>query len=279
MPSSMRLSVTMVLILLLSGLIRAQAVEDVDLARLSEAITWLQAPTSVREEYHYVMRGSVRLLFFWTGWDDVGIGYLRMGPSELEPEMEVIELKVGSDPEKAPMGVNRWGAAQEIHGVRHEDGRAISTSAFFGFMNASENENREEIELELASDDSDQHYRFQATLNRIEPSATVVGVAHLVSRTNFTIHQLEATTAAVLKQYRIPDVPIEPRFPEPEGAESACEEPIGFLFAVRLGIEDALSGADTREVCYLYNSRIHTLSLKNDKQVGSRRIAYTFTRG
>ena len=59
----------------------------------------------------YRMRGEVRPFLFWPGPDDVGGGHVvfRRSPASPTRRREEIEVLFGSEPERIPQRVNRWG--------------------------------------------------------------------------------------------------------------------------------------------------------------------------
>jgi hypothetical protein len=69
-----------------------------------------ETATSRGGTYEYTLGGRVRLLLFWVGRDDVGVG--RFVRRE-EADGRTIELMVGMEPEKAPRRANRWGFTRE----------------------------------------------------------------------------------------------------------------------------------------------------------------------
>ena len=81
------------------------------------------------------MTCKLRLLFFWAGRDDVGGGYVRIGKASGEERQQMIQILFGSDPAKAPLAINRWGAGTEV--LRSADSGQPAASAFFGFMKSS----------------------------------------------------------------------------------------------------------------------------------------------
>ena len=71
----------------------------------AEGSTGPNAAASV--EYRYVVSARVRPLLFWIGRDNVGDG--RIGVKRSSDSAREYELLVGSDPGRAPFGINRWG--------------------------------------------------------------------------------------------------------------------------------------------------------------------------
>lgn len=85
---------------------------------------------------HYRMSGRIRPLLIWMGKDNVGLGRIvwRQG----EDGARGYELLIGTDPARAPRGLNRWGFVSEAHGPDGGDLLALMTGAAFGsFAEAS----------------------------------------------------------------------------------------------------------------------------------------------
>ncbi|MGE5245715.1 MAG: hypothetical protein ACM3SQ_15945 [Betaproteobacteria bacterium] len=66
-------------------------------------------------EYRYRIIGKIRLLFFWVSRDDVGGA--RMS-SYANGDRSALALLVGSEPGRAPRGLNEWGYMREEVGPR-----------------------------------------------------------------------------------------------------------------------------------------------------------------
>src|SRR5260221_10935290 len=91
------------------------------------AATVLEAPGGQR--HHYTLGARVRPLLFWIGQDDVGDAVLA---KKRGPDLVRYALLIGSDPARAPRGINRWGyLSEEIH-----DGEAT----LVGLMTESDEE-------------------------------------------------------------------------------------------------------------------------------------------
>jgi hypothetical protein len=73
-----------------------------------------------------------------------------MGRMPKDQDTEIIQLVMGSDPAKAPRGINRWGAALETF---HSQ---TGTGYFFGLMKASKGKSVSEMEGELERENTDQ---------------------------------------------------------------------------------------------------------------------------
>jgi hypothetical protein len=66
---------------------------------------------TARTSYGYIVTGRARPLIVWTGRRDVGVA--RITRTTGAPGHQRIDLLIGTDPERAPMRVNRWGYASE----------------------------------------------------------------------------------------------------------------------------------------------------------------------
>ena len=66
-------------------------------------------------EHTYRMAGKIRVLLLWVGRDDVGSGVIRWRGTG---EHKAFEVLIGSDPQKAPSQLNKWGyLVEEVRGV------------------------------------------------------------------------------------------------------------------------------------------------------------------
>ena len=102
---------------IVAGLAAAPAV--VECARLAgsppaippQSVSSIQAAIDgtlpVVAEYRYRIIGKVRLLLFWVSKD--GVGGARIRVRRGEGDTSGLDLLIGSDPKRAPRGINRWG--------------------------------------------------------------------------------------------------------------------------------------------------------------------------
>jgi hypothetical protein len=86
-------------------------------------------------EHRYRIVGKVRLLLVWVSADDVGGARLTWRGSE---SSQSVALLIGSDPQRAPRGVNEWGYIRE-------DVSADSTEVF-GIRTVTDGDSPEEAE-------------------------------------------------------------------------------------------------------------------------------------
>jgi hypothetical protein len=95
-----------------------------------------EVPLERRDANHlYRIVGKVRPLFFWVGADDVGGARItwRGGKNK-----QSVALLIGSDPQRAPRGVNEWGY------IREDVGNDSTT--VFGIRTVTDGESPDEVE-------------------------------------------------------------------------------------------------------------------------------------
>ena len=229
-----------------------------DRAGLHQTLEWIRMPTVQRARYDYVMTVKVRLLFFWIKRDDVGGGYIRRSVSRADPNLELIEVLFGSDPAKAPRGINRWGAGTEVVRRAAGDGRLAQASGFIGFMKKSKGESVSEMKEELAAERAGGRHLFQAIVSRVDPHQAVSQVVPFYSERDFNLHQLEAAQQLVLERFS--DGPLRRLEGEPR---ETCGATLGFLATLQQLIDLALEGARAPlSRCYIYNARTYSATLE-----------------
>jgi hypothetical protein len=265
-----RLAATIVLIFLASfvqGALPTPATDDPD-AALRQAVGWIQGVKQLGTEYDYIMTARVRLLFFWAGRDDVGGGYIRRGVSSDDPSTEVFQLVMGSDPAKAPRGINRWGAATEVVHHHPEGSQGAGDGAFFGFMKISKGSSVSEMERELARDGQGGGFLFQAIINRSDAGGAVSKVVPFSNRQDFNLHQLDSAVPAVWERL-LADEGITHRA---SGVPSQdCIKESGFLSSVSSLIDAGMHSAKLpQKACYAYNGALYRMTLAKVRSIPRR---------
>jgi hypothetical protein len=265
-----RLAATIALIFLASfvqGFSPTPAADDPDPA-LRQAVGWIQGVKELGTEYDYIMTARVRLLLFWAGRDDVGGGYIRRGVSSEDPSAEAIQLVMGSDPAKAPRGINRWGAATEVIHHHPEGSQGAEDGAFFGFMKISKGSSVSEMEHELARDGQSGGFLFQAIINRSDADGAVSKVVPFSNRQDFNLHQLDSAVPAVWERL-LADRGITHRA---SGLPSQdCIKESGFLSSVSSLIDAGMQGAKlSQKACYAYNGALYRMTLAKVRSIPRR---------
>ena len=226
--------------------------------RLGEAVQWIRSTTLNRTQYDYVMTARVRLLFFWVGKDDVGGGYIRYGTGVNGGRLGSLAVLFGSDPEKAPRKINRWGAATEFLNDDHE------SSAFFGFMKASKGKSVSEMQSELSSEQAKGQHLFEAIVSRVDKTGAISRVVPFYSDEDFSLHQFDRAESMVMEKLST----AAPSLRKLDGPAMTCAEATGFLFAVQKLIDDTFAGKTAPiSTCYTYNARLYTAKLTSATKV------------
>jgi hypothetical protein len=243
-----------------------------DKERISEALDWVRLAPENAVQYNYVMTARVRLLFFWTGKDDVGEGFIRRGISKDDRREEMIQVLFGSDPVKAPRAINRWGAGTEVQWhqaplVAQANERAddVIASAFFGFMKSSKGKSASEMQEELKNEGEHGEHLFTGILSRVDPGQAVSTTAPLASNTDFTLHQYESAESVIYERLKAMDRPVRVL-----AGEQSCDRRSQFLGTLSQLIDYALAGGPThRSLCYNYDSKRNVLTLEGSEKIKS----------
>jgi len=243
--------------------------------RFQEALSWITAETSLETEYNYVMTAKLRMLLFWVGRDDVGGGYIRLGESHEDPVLDCIELKMGSDPAKAPRRINRWGAATEVI----MKSPAVTSGAFFGFWKSSKGETPEAMESEFSQEASEGRYLFQAAVDRIDADGVASYVLSFISDQDLDMHRLEETRKMIFDRMREEFDESQVKYLDTT-IQSGCNSNTGFLFTVKHMIDETLAGKKAPfDTCYVYNGTLYTMTLSETESVPHKRVAFTLHSG
>jgi hypothetical protein len=228
-----------------------------------EALQWVRSPVRSSVEYDYIMTVRVHLIFFWVGKDDVGGGYIRRGISSQDPRAEFFQVLFGSDPQKAPRAINRWGAGTEVAWHKNpvsppsrEDD--VTSSAFFGFMKSSQGKSIREMQSELRKEQQQGQHSFTGILSRVEPSRALSTIVPLQSDTDFNLHQYDIAQPIMLDRIAVSDRPVR-SLEDP----SRCPRSASFLATVADLMDAALAGQTASlSRCYVHDAQENTLTLE-----------------
>jgi hypothetical protein len=98
------------------------------------------------ERHHYMMSARVRPLLFWVGRSNVGDAIVARTTA---PHEARYSLLIGSDPDRAPRRINRWGYIEET--IRGDAATVV------GLMTDSDEESVEEAETNLRREGKGAH--------------------------------------------------------------------------------------------------------------------------
>ncbi len=255
----------LLLILLLSFFVAVASTASLaDRQPIVEALQWVRSPVRNSIEYDYIMTARVHLIFFWAGKDDVGGGYIRRGISSQDPHAEFFQVLFGSDPQKAPRSINRWGAGTEV--AWHKDSVSlppreddVTSSAFFGFMKSSRGKSVGEMQSELRKEQEQGQHSFTGILSRVEPSRALSTIVPLQSDTDFTLHQYNLAEPLMFDRIAASDRPVRAL-----ESPSRCARSASFLATVAELMGAALAGqAAPLSRCYVHDAQENTLTVES----------------
>jgi hypothetical protein len=222
-------------------------------------------PSATTQEHRYLMSAAIRPLFFWIG--DRDVGGARIVWRRDADGRRGYELLLGSDPDRAPRRINRWGFVREEQGP--------SGASQMGLMRRTDEETVEEARSRVGYEGE---YVFKAIRTSISEGKA----------------RSENTVWRVPNDFTYYDLPellrlVDGRPQAPPRVEEASLPPgtvPGFLFAVADLVDQALaaarrdphtlpSGLATR---FNFNAVVYDLKVKKaewveDKEYGGRRYA------
>jgi hypothetical protein len=231
----------------------------------------------------YRLRGEVRPLLFWIGRDDVGGGRITIRQTYSSPARwrEEIEVLFGSEPERIPGRINRWGYGWEsAEWVRDSDAavpRLLATE-FQGVMRHSE----------------------ESSIGEVVPEAGRAGTAHAYDVTRSVVlperarHELWIFTdeedfryrrpARLLAKYRACVATARARHGEElSNSPRVYGEPYGFLSALSRLTAQVVNAYGTSpqaprrarpSLAFVYNAKPYRLEVTGVRRVTSFRARY-----
>lgn len=118
-------------------------------APMAEHATTTALAAAGGQRHHYTVGARVRPLLFWIGKDDVGDAVLA---KKRDAGMVRYALLIGSDPARAPRGINRWGyMSEEIR---------AGEATLVGLMTESDEESVDEAEANLRKQPGDRTFNI-----------------------------------------------------------------------------------------------------------------------
>jgi hypothetical protein len=231
---------------------------------IAEALRWVRSSPRQAAQYDYIMTARVRLLFFWVGKDDVGGGYIRRGISESDPHQEFFQVLFGSDPDKAPRAINRWGAGTEVAWHKNPVSPSapqddVLASAFFGFMKASKGKSASEMQQELKKENEQGLHSFTGILSRVDQASAISLVVPLQSATDFNLHQYATAEPLMFDNLGNSTGPLHTL-----QDAARCPRSEAFLATIAEMLEAALEGHTAPlSRCYVYDAQENMLTVES----------------
>jgi hypothetical protein len=199
------------------------------------------------ERHHYSVAARVRpLLVFWISRSGVGDAIVTR---QLSPGEATYALLIGSDPDRAPRRINRWGyIKEEIHGAE---------ARLVGLMTESDEDSIEQAEANLKKQARGNHpfTMIRATVNREQAQSVVTTIG---APDDYTFRQLQEVLDLALRE-------------SSEGKPRTIRLPPntrpGFLAA----LADAMQ-TPTGPIAYVYHGRIYQLRQTDARTIPNLRI-------
>jgi hypothetical protein len=141
----------------------------------------IPAAPPIVAEHKYRMMARVRPLLFWMSKDDVG-GARVSWRGDTDGAFG-LDLLIGSDPQRAPRQINRWGYIAEQ--VRGGDARVI------GVMKQSNEQTMAEAESGLGKEGSQGGYVFRAIQGSATAAEARAGVTTIRVPRDLTFHDID----------------------------------------------------------------------------------------
>ena len=199
-------------------------------------------------ERSYTLKAGVRLLLFWVRRDHVGSGRLTWRASG--EAHRVLEFLVGSDPERAPRHINRWGfIAEEVHS---------SDADLLGIMSKSDEESVDDAKSKTAADRDSSSHSYRGIRTTIRQGVASGGVFRFLSTKPLTYRDLDTLLGTIQTDVDAPGTVRVPSGTRP-----------GFLFAVEdlivSTLDECRAGLRSQPPAlpYVYNNTFYTLRLRD----------------
>ncbi len=201
----------------------------------------------VVREHSYRMAGKVRVLLLWVGRDDVGSAVIKWKKSG---DDRAFELLIGSDPQRAPGQLNKWGYFVE-------ETRGGNTSVV-GLISQENDEALSDVKADLKK--KKEQRAFDTVRGFVSDGLGRARVGTLHAPSDLTYRDVETVLAPVLADTSLPLKQLERR-----GGVRA-----GFLTSLLELIDGTLAGGQLRQkrIPYIHGDRLFELHL-----VESNRLA------
>src|SRR5688572_1061095 len=240
----------LILVLLAAAVADHAAAKSLNLARPWAASDQMLCDTTGSgTEHHYVVSGRIRLLVFWTGRHDVG--QARFDRAESPAGARRLALRVGTDPERAPRRINRWGYIDET--------TCAAETVVTGVMTESKEQS---VEQARGAAERPKHTPLRAIHSRISGTESITETTTIRPSRSVTYRDVDEVLLMT------PSAASVVRRTIPTDVES------GFLRAVTSLMKESVGGyrvsqrppAGLRRA-YVYGGNFYDLSLRRSRQV------------
>jgi hypothetical protein len=243
----------------------------VRIAVVAVALSLLSSAATAEGTFVYKLRGEVRLLLPWVGRDDVGGGRItitRSGAPSGNRWTEQIEVLFGSEPDRIPNRINRWGYGRETAEWVRETGdpgpRLLSTE-FLGLMRHSAESSVGEA-LAMSKEAAAAHrYLYDGTRSRVLP--TLASSELRILAEDDELHYKRADRLLAKYSDALKNMPPTLQ-KQLANAGAVYGAPYGFLTGLSDLVRQVLDKRDKPSLRFVFNAKVYTLEVLSVKQLG-----------
>lgn len=185
------------------------------------------------------MAGKIRVLLLWVGRDDVGSGVIKWREGGGE---KAIELLIGSDPDRAPSQLNKWGYLVE----RTRGGE----SSVVGLISQENDDRLSDVKADLKSRKEQRAFDTIRGAVAVAEGSARVGTLYAPSR--LTYHDADTVLNQVLADTSLPVKRLARRAPVRPGFLTTLTELISASIDKK---------SDNRRIQYIHGDRLFELRL------------------
>jgi hypothetical protein len=199
-------------------------------------------------EHRYSIAAKIRpLLLFWIGKDGVGSARLRWRRGE--GDARGYEMLIGSDPARAPRGVNRWGFILEE--VRGREATVV------GVMKKSDEESLDEATSRVATE-AKGGVVFKMIQATVRGSESVAKVTSTTMPRDYSYRELDALVDALVKE------PSPPKFRTtrvpPDGRPGLLTSIVELVHDAVESVKRTGKAPGKRSLAYVYYAKQYDLA-------------------
>jgi hypothetical protein len=250
MTLAMRHSGCLIPVLLAAAITDHASAKSANLARRPAAADQMLCDTTVPgSEHHYVVSGRIRLLVFWTGRHDVG--QARFDRAESPAGARRLALRVGTDPERAPRRINRWGYIDET--------TCAAETVVTGVMTESKEQS---VEQARGAAERPKHTPLRAIRSRIAGTESITETTTIAPSRSVTYRDLDEVL--LMK----PSAAAVVRRTVPADVESGFLRAVTSLINESVGVyRDSQRPPGGLRRVYVYGGSFYDLALRRSRQV------------
>lgn len=195
------------------------------------------------EQYHYSITGRVRpLLLFWISRSGVGDAVVTRDRTK---EHARYSLLIGSDPDRAPRRINRWGYIEEdIQGAE---------AHLVGLMTQSDEESLEEADANVRTQAAGRH-PFKAIQETVNSDYARSLVTTIAAPEDYTYRQLQAALDLAQRD-------------SSTGKTRVLRLPPGTRPGFLAALAEAMHATSTASITYVYHGRLYELRQEHVQRI------------